>query len=227
MCAYVYLHTLNIGVLWIYKGWNRYRIEMQIWRSPHGQNDRRHEKTQRLWGNLWTRYVQKTPTVYSAYSLFFLRKKMAEEQLQISRKVPGSAGKETTCWSWEICWDNRFIIQQVFMLCLPCNVGREEFSVSMCEILSSALSPICTKSLVTKCKPAFSQFCQFWSSLVSSWSSSFESALPEQRRARAHPLGEGSVSVNSSVLGSVCLYPVLSISRCNRNNDQGIEAFLS
>lgn len=75
MCAYVYLHTLNIGVLWIYKGWNRYRVEMQIWRPPHSQNDRRHEKMQRLWGNLWTRYIQKTPTVYSAYSLFFKERK--------------------------------------------------------------------------------------------------------------------------------------------------------
>lgn len=155
---------------------------------------------------------------------------MAEEKLQRSRRVPESAGKKTTCWSWEICWDNRFIIQQVFMLCLPCNVAREEFCISMCEILSSALFPNCTKSLVTKGKPAFSQFCRSLSSPISSWSSSFKAALLEhhwQCRPWAHPLGEGSVSVNSSVFGSVCSYRVLSISRLNRNKDQGIEAFLS
>lgn len=66
---------------------------------------------------------------------------MAEEQLQKSCKVPESAGKETTCWSWEICWDNRFIIQQVFMLCLPCKVAREEFSMSMCEYLAQPFPP--------------------------------------------------------------------------------------
>lgn len=128
---------------------------------------------------------------------------MAEEKLHRSRKVPESTGKKTTCCSWEICWDNTFIIQQVFMLCLPCNVAREEFSISMCEILSLALSPTCTKSLVRKHKPALSQLCQSLSSLVSSWSSSFEAALPErrwQRRPWAHTLGEGSVSVNRSSL---------------------------
>lgn len=230
MCAYVYPHTLNIDVLWLYKDWNRYSVEMQIWRPPHSQNVRRHEKNlEAVRESLNLLHPKDTNCLFCLFS-FFLRKKMAEEKLQRSRKVPESAGKKTTCWSWGICWDNRFIIQQVFTLCLPCNVAREEFSISMCEILSPALSPSCTKPLVTKRKLALSQLCQSFSSLVSSWSSSFNGALPErgwQHGPWAHSLGEGSVSVNTSVLGSVCSYHVLSISRRNRNNDQGIEAFLS
>lgn len=105
---------------------------------------------------------------------------MAEEKLQRSRKVAESAGKKTTCWSWEICWDNRLIIQKMFMLCLPCYVAREEFLGTMCEILSSAPSPICTKSLVTKRKPAVSQSWYSFSALVSSWSNYFKTLSKHQ-----------------------------------------------
>lgn len=109
---------------------------------------------------------------------------MAEEKLQRSRKVPESDGKKTTCWSWEICWDNRFIIQQVFMLCLPCNVAREEFSISMCEILSSALSPSCTKLLVTKSQCSVSSASPFLH-----WFPPGAAPL-KAHRPWAHPLGE-------------------------------------
>lgn len=153
---------------------------------------------------------------------------MAEEKLQRSHKVPESAGKKATCWSWEICWDNRFIIQQVLMLCLPCNVARE-LSISMCEILSSALSPTCTVTgdkvqasvqsvLPVLVVPGFLLEQLLWTHAA---------RVPLAVQTLAHPLGEGSASVNSSVLASVCSYRVLSISRRNRNNDQGIEAFLS
>lgn len=182
MCAYVYPHTLNIGVLGIYKGWNRYRVEMQVWRTPHSQSDRRHEKSQRLWGNLWTHCMQKTQTVYSAYSLFFKERKLQKKNSRDLAKFQSLLERRRLVGHEKSIEISGSLFSK-FMVCLPCNVAGE-FPISTCEILSSACSPSCTKSLVTKRKQAFSQLGQSLSSLVSCWSSSLKAAPPEHRWQR-------------------------------------------
>lgn len=223
MCAYVYPHMLNIGVLGIYKGWNRYRVEIQIWRPPHSQNDRRHEKTWRLSGNLWTPCIQKTPTVYSAYSLFFKERKLQKKNSRNLAKFQNLLERR------------RLVGHEKSVAITGSLFSKCSWFVFLVMWQEKNFPYPCVKHLAQPFPPAAQS--HWWQN------TSRRSALPVlvltgflleqlqerrwQRRPWAHLPGEGSVSVNGSVLAGVCSYRVLSISTCNRNNDQGIEAFLS
>lgn len=80
------------------------------------------------------------------------------------------------------------LFRKCFCFCLPCYVAREEFFITVCEVLSSTLSPNCTKSLVTKRKPVFHQsWCSF-SALVSSWSSYSRNPTTEASILQSRPV---------------------------------------
>lgn len=169
----------------------------------------------------------KTQTVYSAYSLFFKERKLQKKNSRDLAKFQNLLERRRLV-GHEKSVEITGSLFSKFMVCLPCNVAGE-FPISTCEILSSALSPSCTKSLVTNA----SRRSVSSASPCPHWFPAGAAPLKLRRQSIAGsadpgtPAGGRQWQCEGSVLASVCSYRVLSISRCNRNNDQGIEAFLS
>lgn len=130
MCAYVYPHTLNIGVLRIYKGWNRYRVEMEIWRPPHSQNDRRHEKNpEAVRESLNTLHPKYTNFLFCLFSLFFFKERkwqkknsrdLAKFQNLLERRqlvgheksveITGSLFSKCSCFVFLVMWQEKNLL---------------------------------------------------------------------------------------------------------------------